>query len=256
MIINYKKKIKDEAKFRYTNPIWNNMGLNHPSKVGMVSQLIQNKVFESKEDWANYYFESGRQRWEDIMEKGPSAVYGGDYGRTREELIAIGEELYQGVLKQGNPLKLTKEECIDCVAYRVIGETYDGIILREENTIKTIQELFDNLFKDKHGLVFKKTLGSEDAKYAVDYEVFSKQGNLILGLQIKPSSYRKPNRRVMGNIHEVNLSKNKLYFKEKGVGVEYVYSNTKGVLDNPREVIDAILEASKKNLEKNARKIV
>ena len=84
-------------------------------------------------------------------------------GRTKEDLRAKGEILFNAV--KNNGYGLTLEECIECVRFRVICETWNGIILRENNTIKTLQGLFPNL-------TFEKADGKLDHTYAVDFQVY------------------------------------------------------------------------------------
>lgn len=223
------------------------MGLNHPSRVGMVSRLIQDKTFSGPEEWEEYYFDSGEKRLLYISKYGDKKAFNTNYGRTRKELEAIGEELFGGVEQRGNPLNLTLEECVECVFYRVLGETWNGIILREENTVKNIGSIFSRLFPGRPELDFRKTTGEEDSRYAVDYEVYTAKGSLLVGLQVKPVSYRKSSKTVMGDIHEVNLKKNEDYKQDKGANVIYVYSDIQGNLDNQMEVIKGILSAAQRN---------
>ena len=52
----------DAEKFRSTNAPWNNLMLNDPWSVGYVTTLIELVPFEKKEDWENFYYESGQKR--------------------------------------------------------------------------------------------------------------------------------------------------------------------------------------------------
>ena len=87
--------------------------------------------------------------------------------------------LWNAVKNNGHGLTL--EDCFECVRFRVICETWNGIILRENNTITKLKSLFP-------ALRFEKTTGEIDHTYAVDFEVY-KGSTLICGIQIKPKSY-------------------------------------------------------------------
>ena len=83
-----------------------------------------------------------------------------------------GKILYDAV--KDNGYDLTLDECIECVRFRVICETWNGIILRENNTIETLQRQFPKLR-------FEKADGEMDHSYAVDFQVFPKsQTNLFV----------------------------------------------------------------------------
>lgn len=238
----YKKKIAED-KFRHTNSIWNKLGLNQTNKIGTISKLIQDHAFKTKEDWANYYFQSGAERKKFISLYGEKPGFDRNYGRTKTELNVLALELYKGVLEKGERTDITLEECEECVFYRVIGETWNGIMVREEETINNLKRIFSALFKGTKDFSFKKTGGDEDARYAVDFEVFDGE-KLILGLQIKPDSYKTASKDVLGNIHELNIKKNLMYKRDKGADVTYVYSDLRGAMSNQGDVIKALLASS------------
>ena len=65
------KNIIDANKFRSTNALWNQLALNDPWSVGYVSNLIESKNFNYKEEWEEFYYSSGKERGE-LIKKLPS----------------------------------------------------------------------------------------------------------------------------------------------------------------------------------------
>jgi len=193
----------DAEKFRSTNAPWNNLMLNDPWSVGYVTTLIELVPFEKKEDWENFYYESGQKRELEIAKLSPdlqntvndeslirvnrSAVnqlswdlknLNTQYGRTKERLQKKGLILFNEV--KNNGLNLTLEDCIECVRFRVICETWNGVIVRERNTVQNLLNQFPNT-------EFRKVSGEMDHTFAVDYELY-KNGVLTSAIQIKPTN--------------------------------------------------------------------
>ena len=233
-------------KFQYTNKIWNELGLNKAWSIGVVSKIIYQRNFRTKEEWKEYYFESGKKRLEYIKNKSlltksiliqPNTRLNQqyidtnyNYGRTEDELNYKGFLLYDEIIKRGNPMGLTINECQYAVKFRVICETWNGIIKREQNTIETLK----NYFKDED-ISFKKTNGDRDALYEVDYDVFVKN-KIICGLQIKPKSYLSFKDE---KLKKLNLLKNKKYKDKYNADVLYIYSQIDGTILN-KEIIKEI----------------
>jgi len=245
----------DRDKFKSTNSLWNDLRLRDPWSVGYVTILIEMKTFNSKEEWENYYYETGLERETKIKElqntlqeklndellslTNEREIYDMswdlknlnlNYGRTKERLHRKGEILHENAVKKG--LNITLVECIEAVRFRTICQTWNGIILRERNTVSVLKNKFSTL-------EFISTNGDFDYKYAVDYEL-KKNGELICGIQIKPKSY-------LGNVpylikaQNANLRKNRLYTDEFGVPVYNVISKREGEIIN-HEVINKIQE--------------
>lgn len=148
------------------------------------------------------------------------------YGRTKEQMIEKAKDLYGEMRKRGVTISL--DECIECVRYRTICETWNGVIIRERNTIKTLKGLLPHL-------QFKKTTGDFDYTYGVDYEVLD--GNkLLFGLQIKPYSYFTSNAPYLIKARNANGRKNSLYKENTGCYVYNIASNSSGKIYN-QEVI-------------------
>ncbi len=247
----------DKNKFRSTNGKWNELMLNDPWSVGYVSTLIEAANWKNKEEWEQTYYASGKARNALIEQKaselGLSKEFFNDTtiphnkakyyalswdiknintqkGRTREDLREKGRILYEAVKYNG--YGLTLDECIECVRFRVICETWNGIILRENNTIETLSRLFP-------GLRFEKADGEMDHTYAVDFQVFSKITNtLVCAIQVKPKTY-------MGNAPYIvkarfaNSNKYAAYKEKYGVEVLTVISTNKGEIIN-QEIITKI----------------
>lgn len=149
-------------------------------------------------------------------------------GRTKEDFAAKGKILYEAV--KNNGYGLTLEECIECVRFRVICETWNGIILRENNTVATLQRMFPNL-------KFVKAEGEMDHTYAVDFQVY-KNDELVCAIQIKPKSYLQ-NAPYIVKARQANSNKYAAYNAKFGVSVLTVISTSKGEIQN-KEVLTQI----------------
>lgn len=229
----------DNEKFRSTNGTWNSLMLNDPYSVGYVSQLIESNNWSSKEEWENFYYESGNLRNKllgnnyqilndfTIPLKQKNTIYSMPwnlknlnyhYGRTKEDLI-----LKARFLNQYFP-NLSLNECFECVRFRIICETWNGIIIRETNTIQTLSKMFPNLS-------FRKTDGETDYRYAVDYEVYENNNKLKCGIQIKPKSYTY-NTPYIQKARYMNQQKYNNYSQLKNVPVITIISKGNGELLN------------------------
>lgn len=234
----------DRDKFSSTNGMWNKLMLNDPWSVGYVSALIELQSWKSKEDWEDFYYQSGEQRRSllgenrailddfSLIRTNRAEVnkllwdvknLNTQYGRTREDLNGRAEALYAAVRNNGHGLTL--EECEECVRFRVICETWNGIILRENNTIAVLTEQFPMLS-------FEKTSGEIDHTYAVDFEA-SRSGSLICGIQIKPKSYTW-DAPYIAKARTANKAKNAASTKLKGVPVFDIISKTNGEIQSPQ----------------------
>lgn len=228
----YENKI-DSQKFRFTNGLWNELKLNSPLSVGYVTTLIESRTFSSKEEWRNFYFESGAERLKIAKQENlPLSSYSkrakelqSYYGRTEEELRQKGKILYDAICQKENPLGITLAECIYMVKFRVIGETWNGVVIREHHTVQTLQKQYPSF-------TFHKVDGKTDFEYAIDYEVYE-GSHLLCAIQIKPFSYKQGTSPEILQAKKTNLFKNNLYEQSRHVQVLYVYSNTKGDILNP-----------------------
>jgi len=249
----------DHQKFRATNALWNNLCLNDPWSVGYVSTLIETKSFNSKEEWEIFYYQSGNERNEIITEKfsnfinllnnhtlkktNPAQIQNLDwalknvnfqFGRTKEQLTEKGIILYNFLSRKG--ANILQDECIECVRFRTICETWNGIIIRERNTIEKLKETFKNI-------EFHKTTGDFDHKYAVDYELKHKN-RLICGIQIKPKSYTY-NTSYLNKAKSANSKKNLEYKTTFNKNVFDVISQANGTIINNEVLTEIKLEIEK-----------
>ena len=236
----------DVNKFRSTNLIWNNLMLNDPWSVGYVTTLIELSTFERKEDWEAFYYESGKQRELSISNLSPDLQnilnneslirinrntlnqlswdiknLNTQYGRTQKSFQQKGQILFNEV--KDNGLGLTIEDCIECVRYRVICETWNGVIVRERYTVQNLLKQFPNT-------EFRKVSGEVDHTFAVDYELY-KGGVLTSAIQIKPQSYTW-NAPYIQKARNANKQKNQEYLKKFGVQVYDVISDNRGNIVN------------------------
>jgi uncharacterized protein YjbK len=178
-----------------------------------VANLIDSKIFNNKEEWEEFYYSSGAERLK--TDKASAS----QYGRTKEELREKAKTLYNAV--KDNGYNLTLEECEECVRFRVICETWNGIVIRERNTVNVLQKQYPTW-------IFKKTTGEIDYKYAIDYEIY-KGKSLIAAIQIKPVSYLKDNHYI-DKARRKNKEKNSLYIQKFGVPVYDIISESSGTI--------------------------
>jgi len=236
----------DAEKFRSTNAPWNNLMLNDPWSVGYVTTLIELVPFVKKEDWETFYYASGQQREqlianlnveqqnivndETLIHVNKNAVnqlswdlknLNTQYGRTKDSLHRKAQILFDTV--KNNGLGLTGDECFECVRFRVICETWNGVIVRERNTVQNLLKQFPNT-------EFRKVSGEIDHTFAVDYELY-KNGVLTSAIQIKPQSYTW-NAPYIEKARNANKYKNQEYLKKFGVQVYDVISDSRGNIVN------------------------
>lgn len=251
----------DQRIFAKTNGPWNHLMLNDPWSVGYVTTLILLKPFSNKEEWERFYYEMGDYRQRKLKEltpdqttiltdyqlilKDPQKVRALPYelknintqnGRTPAELEQKGIKLYEYV----HPIHpdITLGDCVKAIRFRVICETWNGVILREKNTVDSLRSSFSNY-------QFKETTGENDHNYAVDFEVYLKE-KLICGIQIKPKSYLG-NTPYLLRAKAGNKRKFQQYFNDHCVPVYVIISDMKGKinhLENDYKLFSSCLKQS------------
>lgn len=225
--------------------------LNDPWSVGYVSRLIESRPFNCKEEWESFYYDSGKERLKKMSafslknqallnneslirfekERVQRFTQGfkelnWSYGRTKLELQLKGELLFNQIrLKQDD---ITLKDCQSAVRFRVICDTWNGIVLREHNTVKKLQETFKDI-------TFVKKDGDFDYKYGVDYELH-KSGKLYCAIQIKPQSYTY-NNHYIEKARSANQKKNKDYTDTFGKPVYNVISRHDGNIINKDVIV-------------------
>ena len=247
----------EKSRFEFTNAPWNRLRLNDPWSVGYVSSLVVYRDFRKKEEWESFYYQSGKLRNERLLTQKeedqhrlnnfqlilthPEQVYQIDprlrtintsYGRTRDQLMERAAVLYNYLLGRGSNLSL--KECFECVRFRTIGQTWNGIVLREKNTLQRLREYFPECN-------WISTDGEFDHRYAVDYEILC-NGKRVAAIQIKPRSYQQGKQPYLLKAREANRRKNLEYTRLFGCEVFDVISTTDGSLLNP-EVIEKLRNA-------------
>lgn len=240
----------DSALFECTNAYWNNLMLNAPWSVGYVTTLIELEPFKQKEDWESFYYELGEERDrkinklplelqhkfndEQLVLKDKSEIYtmiwnlknlNFNYGRTKEQIAKKGAILFKHT--QADRIRVSEEDSVEAVRYRTVCQTWNGIMIREKNTINTLKRTFPELN-------YVSTSGDLAHKYAVDYEV-RKNERLICGIQIKPKSYlgRTP---YLRKAQRANANKNQMYKDEFGKEVFNIISKTNGEILNSEAI--------------------
>jgi hypothetical protein len=107
------------------------------------------------------------------------------------------------------------------VFFRVIGQTWNGY--RKEFYI------IDSLQKEFTNCTITKTDFEKDHEYCIDAEMHQ-NGNLVLGIQIKPISYKKMNTTYQLKAKENHKAKNDKYAKDYAPYV-YVYYDKDEIVD-------------------------
>lgn len=241
----------DKKRIAYSNLNWNMNKFNAPWNVGYTVKLIKDKNFNTINEWIDYYFSSGEERLKEIEKLSPvrQTILKGkkphdsiperhlNYkkGRTKEEVKQIGRELYQSVLKTGNKGNLTKNECIYIAFYRILCETWNGIMVREKNSKKLIEEYF---MRNSIQIHLVDTFAEFDDEYAVDFE-FYKDGQIYCGIQVKPTSYRA-NKDYLIKAKQINKTKNEKYYLKFNRPIFYIYSNENGEISNIETLKDML----------------
>lgn len=222
------------GRFERTNGLWNALLLNDPWSVGYVTTLIEAKEFLAKEEWEDYYYRSGEIREaelsklslplqeklndEQLVFRCKSEISQMDwnlknlnfnYGRTKQQLNRKGKILFDVALEKG--IDITEAECVEAIRFRVICQTWNGVVVRERKTVELLKQIFSTIN-------FVKTAGDFDYEYAVDYQLY-KGNKLVCGIQIKPGSYDRSNAPYVHNAKAANKRKNDKYYTIFGVPV-------------------------------------
>lgn len=250
----------DKKRFESTNALWNELRLNDPWSIGYVSTLIEKHSFQSAEEWEAYYYRSGQKREkrlstldlqiqqmlndEQLIKHSPRKIHelptllkklNYNYGRSINRLSEKGEILYANAIKRH--IDITVEECMEAVRYRTIGQTWNGIMLREKNVISYLKENYPQL-------TFTSTDGAFDHRFAIDYEVRYRT-QLICGLQIKPTSYQGKAPYIQ-RAKRANHKKHQHYVARYGKPVVTIMAERNGKIINHesvraiRQIVDSI----------------
>lgn len=225
---------------RSSNQIWNSLGLNTAWSVGMVSRLIKNQKFSYYNSWEDHYFRSGFERSRIILSRYKDSEFElnfiplnykslsenhsreiqqlqFNYGRVPSILLNRALILKSG-LKQQN-IDIPLNDSFDIVKYRVLGETWNGIYIREHNLSTELIERYPNF-------VFRSSSGAVDYDFAVDLEIYQK-GVLRCAIQVKPKSYAGGQDYIV-KAKQKNAQKNLLYENKYSVKVLTILCDEQG----------------------------
>ncbi|MGB0932094.1 MAG: hypothetical protein ACPGVB_15025 [Chitinophagales bacterium] len=247
------------SKFRATNAVWNYLHLNDPWSVGYVSTLIEKQPFATKEAWESYYYKSGEKRQVTLLQlnsslqkilnngllkrENPKSIQqipfkyrqiNTQFGRTKTDF----EEKAKSLQKYCN-VELTLSEAFECVRFRVICETWNGIVVRERATIQTLQRHFPKID-------FRVSDGERDYQYAIDYELFL-DDKLLGAIQIKPKSYQG-NQSYLQKAKKANQRKHRAYFNAYKRNVRYIFANHQGEILNTDDFLEKLKKYYKKHI--------
>jgi len=236
-----------EAQYEQLDAILRGLYLNDPWSIGKLSNIIELRAFETKEDWEAFYFRMGDIRVKElsrldreeveVLENDLLANYDAEVidnlswqlkninyqnGRTVEQLKKKANTLKDYAAKQG--IETTADECYQVIHYSVIGSTWNEAVTRVENTIVTLKERFPKV-------TFIKKDGEFDRKYAVDFELHKKK-ELLCGIQIKPASYFRSFSPYIKRAKAIAAIKNQEYRQKHGRPVLEVISTSEGAILN------------------------
>jgi len=118
----------------------------------------------------------------------------------------MGVDILKEVSKKVSEISnLSLDVCFDYVKFRVLGQTWNGM-LNEINLILELKDEFPNID-------FKKADYDLDENYFTDWEAYS-NNKLFLGLQIKPITYMYMNTPYQ-NQAKLNHERQRTNYKEK-----------------------------------------
>ncbi len=152
------KNILDRKRFKTINSLWSELMLGDPWSVGCVEFLIDSKLFAGKDEWEEFYYDSGEERNHRIADLVPvlshklnddMLVFNNrneimlmskdivnlnyNFGRTHDQLTQKAVILFQVAVNRS--LDITIQESIEAVRFNTICKTWNEVIIRERNTI-------------------------------------------------------------------------------------------------------------------------
>jgi hypothetical protein len=141
--------------------------------------------------------------------------------------ITILKEVTNKLIELTN---LSEAVCYDYVKFRVLGQTWNGM-LNEINLIEELKQEFPNID-------FKKADYNLDENYFTDWEAYSND-NLFLGLQIKPITYMYMNTPYQ-NQAKLNHERQRTNYKEKFKVPHFLIYYENGKLYEKQKVLNQI----------------
>lgn len=240
---------KDYEKWREISLYTRHHGFNSAYAIGSASYFFKTKEIDEKlntfEDFTNYYFKSGEESKEmrDLnydkyfdghykIKKGFDnkeifKMYG-HYGRTLDEIKEMAIKLYNAIQedesgKYLNAKRATVKEVYQSFIRLIFLHSWNGIKCTEKNTRNTLEKYFSEGGK----FTFEELNNDEDIYYSVDLVVKDKNGNVVLGLQVKPENYLNNS-----YIQQFDLEKQEKFKKDYNTkyDVLYIYASKTGFL--------------------------
>lgn len=207
--------------------IYNDFFLN------VVPKEIYSKL--NKDKSVNYHFRSDNV--------GKCAKIFDDFLKSGEKRSKRNWERFYFKHQSKEPLQIASNQIADkynidlivakqYVHYRVIGQTWNGMII-EENVIRELEEVFLNI-------MFLKTPYEIDEQYFTDWEAYSlknRKKSLLFGIQIKPLSYEKMNTPYQLKAKENHEQQAKAYKEKFNAPHVIVYYDDKRIHDKEELVL-------------------
>jgi len=141
--------------------------------------------------------------------------------------ITILKEVTNKLIELTN---LSEDVCYDYTKFRVLGQTWNGM-LNEINLIEELKQEFPNID-------FKKADYDLDENYFTDWEAYSND-TLFLGLQIKPITYKYMNTPYQ-NQAKLNHERQRTNYKEKFKVPHFLIYYENGKLYEKQKVLNQI----------------
>lgn len=233
---------------KITNEIWNLLSLNSPWNVGLTSYLIRQKEFSSFDDWKSYYYSSGEERFKILLalpiEIRTALMFRSEYcgklihsslskyaklnkyyGRTSSELHYKASILQQAVKVHSNRL-LSSEVVFKILEYRILGETWNGLYLRESNVVRKLRMIYKSV-------EISAVPADMDYDYGIDY-IIHQDDKWLCALQIKPLSYRS-NATYVQKAQSANSSKNQKFIEHHNRPVFTLLATESGDIEENKE---------------------
>lgn len=217
---NERIELKRTKEFRDTNKAWGDLHLNSYKNVGAVMALLKDSNATCFEEWERYYLLTGEQRKAKLSTASNEHQLSSEelnklnfhHGRTISELEQIAE-----VLAKRCDISLKK--AFNFVYIRVLDETWKGYE-SELNAAKSMQSICEQY----SNLTISHTDFTKDNEYAVDFEI-SQNDSILLGIQIKPTTYRDSSNPGVIRDKKINEKKNQEYTNKFGANVLYLYTD-------------------------------
>lgn len=141
--------------------------------------------------------------------------------------ITILKEVTKNLIEITN---LSEAICYDYVKFRILGQTWNGM-LNEISLIEELKQEFPNID-------FKKADYDLDENYFTDWEAYS-NNKLFLGLQIKPVTYMYMNTPYQ-NQAKLNHERQRTNYKEKFKVPHFLIYYENGKLYEKQKVLNQI----------------